>query len=132
MTWFSGARRRVVLGYAPSSIALESIAVGAPASVRDVFDRVLHDSQRRNYQFTGTLREVLEQFVDALRFAGETCDAVIAEVDRAIRLVQPAFRFPADDAWKTSWDAYFHLYDRLIQSAVIAYFVDATDRQRST
>jgi hypothetical protein len=109
---------------------LPALAGGAASSARDLLDGLLHDSQQRNYQVTAGLRAVLEQFVDALRFAGQSCDVVIAEVDQAVRVVQPTFRLLADDAWKASWDAYFEWYDLLIQRAVISYFVNADTEKR--
>ena len=130
MPRFPSVRRHLALGYAPVPAALPALAGGAASNARDVLDGLLHDSQRRNYQFTAGLRAVLEQFVDALRFAGQSCDVVIAEVDQAVRAVQPTFRLVADDAWKASWDAYFELYDLLIQRAVISYFVNADGDRR--
>jgi hypothetical protein len=104
---------------------------GASISPRDLLDRLLRESQRRSYQFSEALGEVLEQFVEALRRTGESSDAVVRAVDSAVRLIQPNFRIQPDDSWKKSWDAYFSLYDSLIQRAVITYFVKATEPRTS-
>ena len=127
MSKYASARHSFELAYAPPRAAAPQVAGGAPTNPRDLLDQFLRESQRHDYEFTTALGDVLEQFVETLRFAGESSDAVIAEVDHAVRLVQPTFRFPTDEAWKNSWDAYFSLYDRLIQCAVITYFVNANE-----
>jgi hypothetical protein len=77
------------------------------------------------------LGEVLEEFVETLRRAGESSEAVVRAVDSAVRIIQPNFRLQPDDAWKKNWDAYFNLYDALIQRAVITYFVKAAEPSTS-
>jgi hypothetical protein len=122
-----GFRRNFALWYAIPPVGTPPVAAASPVSVRDQLDRHLRECGRHNYHLTTALGEALEQFVEVLREGGDSSDAVIAEVDHALRAIQPAFRMPADEVWKASWDAYFGLYDQLIQRAVFAYFVHAKD-----
>ena len=128
MQRFESFRRNLALSYALPPVGTPPVAAAAPVSVRDQLDRHLRESGRHNYQLTTALGEALEHYVEALRESGDSSDAVIAEVDQALRMIQPAFRSPADEVWKASWDAYFALYDQLIQRAVFTYFVQAENQ----
>jgi hypothetical protein len=125
MKKFESFRRNFALSYALPPVGTPPVASAAPVNVRDQLDRHLRESGRHNYELTAALGEALEQYVELLREGGDSSDAVIAEVDHALRAIQPAFRMPADEVWKASWDAYFSLYDHLIQRAVFTYFVHA-------
>ncbi len=88
----------------------------------------LFESERVGYRVTAAVDSALGNFVDELRLAHHSSDQVVAEVDRIVRVVQPAVRAQIDDEGKAQWDAYFGLYDTLIQRAVIAYFVNANQQ----
>src|SRR5262245_45260693 len=118
-------RRNLALNYDLPPVGTTPLAAAAPETIRDQLDRQLRESGRHNYVYTSALGEALEQYVEVLREGGDSSDAVIAEIDHALRMIQPAIRMPADEIWKASWDRYFSLYDQLIQRAVFAYFVHA-------
>jgi hypothetical protein len=130
MPQFPGRRPLLAL-YAPPPFGSDLVSGGSTTSVRALLDRLLHESQRRSYQFSEALGEVLEEFVETLRRAGESSEAVVRAVDSAVRIIQPNFRLQPDEAWKKNWDAYFNLYDALIQRAVITYFVKAAEPSTS-
>jgi hypothetical protein len=127
MPTFDNEPRSLALNYALPPVGGRPVAAGAPVSARDQLDQHLRESGRRNYEFTSMLGDVLEHYVDALRESGDSSDAVITEIDQALRAIQPSLRLPADETWKANWDAYFSLYDQLIQRAVFTYFVQAAN-----
>jgi hypothetical protein len=127
MAQFPTAKRHLALHYAPRPTPAVATSGAPPANRREALDSSLSASERVGYRVTAALDTALEQYVEELRLAHQSSDAVIAEIDHAIRVVQPAFQASADDQWKAHWDAYFGLYDALIQRAVITYFVNANN-----